>query len=197
MSKRRSSYTLSRSSYPEQDDKRPRRSYVKIFIVLIILGVFLGGLWVGTHIPQQQQVVVINNTPAIEATPVSTPAPVVKKSTLNELSPEVQAKFEEIYHMPYVLDLGPTKSVSEFYQLGYGDCDDKSNAFASYLVDQGVTNVNIVHSSGKSSGIGHAYVSWNGYAYDEVDASYHIPDAQYEKELREEGFTTFRREMYS
>lgn len=118
-------------------------------------------------------------------------------NNISKLSDEsVKKKFTELYQMPYVLDLGPTKSVNEFYALGYGDCDDKSRAFATFLKDNGGQKVYVIHAKGNNVSYGHAYVVYQKYAYDLTNGSFKVPESEYKKHMEKIGFDYFMAEKY-
>lgn len=110
---------------------------------------------------------------------------------------DVKPMFWVITNMPYEF-AAERKTPEEFWALGYGDCDDKSYAFAHYLyyAVNPKAPIYIVHCVDYSSDIGHAYVSVQGEFYDPAMERLGPDNAEYMSELRSEGWDSFEFEVY-
>ena len=78
----------------------------------------------------------------------------------------VKEKFNEIVAIPYVIDLGPTKSESEVYRRNQGDCDDKSLIFCNFLYKEEYSNIKVVKVDGVSKSCSHVFVLFDNGVYD-------------------------------
>jgi len=116
----------------------------------------------------------------------------VKNDVSDEiLNQEIKSYFYKVAAVPYKVDFGETKSPEEFWKLGYGDCDDKSYAFADYLNKKGVQNIEICKVFNENTGYGHCFVLIDGYVYDPTSEPplYKANQEKYLKYLEKQGFT--------
>ncbi len=102
-------------------------------------------------------------TPEEPAAPAPAPVPELTEAEI------IQEKYDEIYSIPYVEDMGPAKTPEETLSMNQGDCDDKAVLFADWLCDQGYTDVYIVCLYSSKANYGHAIVEFNGGFYDLTD----------------------------
>lgn len=91
---------------------------------------------------------------------------------------QIKKEFQKIHNMPYNYSSFHTKSSEEFWTDGWGDCDDKSVAFASYLHKIGISNIKYVRIF-RYGVVSHVFVLWDGRAYDPAEGEYGINYAQY------------------
>ena len=138
-----------------------------------------------------------NDNVQSNATTESAPPEPQETSTNTNSPPSVEDIFYRIANMPYKIDPGDTKSVQEFYSLGYGDCDDKSIALAYELYQLGYRDIYIVVADGSEVNLKHAYVKFQGRIFDATPPIYYnVSEAYYEDYLIGNGFEMKRTYKY-
>lgn len=90
----------------------------------------------------------------------------------------IQKEFQKIHDTKYDYSNFHTKSPEEFWKDGWGDCDDKSVAFVSYLKDRNISNIKYVRIY-RYGIVSHVFVLWHKKAYDPAEGEYGINYVQY------------------
>lgn len=111
---------------------------------------------------------------------------------INPDNPQIKKYFKKVANVPYKANYKSNvpKKPSQFWKDNYGDCDDKSTAFADYLNRTGAEDVKIViirHDSNKYS---HCAVIWKNHIFDAAAEPpvYNMDPAKYFKFLKKRGF---------
>ena len=114
------------------------------------------------------------------------------KVAINPDNQDVKEYFQKVAEVPYKADYTSTKPKKpvEFWKDNYGDCDDKSIAFADYLYVKGAQDVKIVIINHESNKYAHACVMWNGRIFDATSQPplYNIDSDRYFNFLEKQGF---------
>lgn len=85
--------------------------------------------------------------------------------------------FQKVHNVPYYTNGSDAQLPSEFWMNNYGDCDDKSMAFADYLYFQGYKPI-ICTRQGR---IGtHSYLILDGLVYDPTFGYYAMNTSIYD-----------------
>ena len=151
---------------------------ILIFTIFIVLSADLS--------PHQQNNLTLNHTGSTEK--------------INPHNLYIQKYFKKVVDVPYKANYTSTvpKTPSQFWKDNYGDCDDKSVAFADYLHKIGVKNVKlvtVVHSSGKYA---HCAVMWNNHIFDATAEPpiYNMNQTKYYNLVRKKGFSSWIEYLY-
>lgn len=82
--------------------------------------------------------------------------------------------FHTLDDMPYNFSSYHTKTVTELYRDGWGDCDDKASAFHQYLDNHGYTGSQyvLIYRDGV---VTHCFNVYDGLAFDVDEHIYAIP----------------------
>lgn len=99
-------------------------------------------------------------------------------ANINDKDPLIQKEFQKIHNVKYAYSNFHTKSPAEFWADGWGDCDDKSVAFVSYLKKRSISNVKYVRIY-RYGIVSHVFVLWQKKAYDPAEGEYGINYVQY------------------
>lgn len=144
--------------------RKGTKDFIKFIGVLLLIAISFSGLFTILAINYLESVENPESVEGNETPPPSTATP-VEPSTVTT----VKEKYWEILEIPYVLDLGPTKSPSETLSLNQGDCDDKAVLFADWLYQQGYRDIYIVIISGPYVEYAHTFVVFDDGVYDLTD----------------------------
>lgn len=111
---------------------------------------------------------------------------------INPDNPHIKRYFQKVARVPYKANYKSNvpKKPTQFWKDNYGDCDDKSTAFADYLNRTGAEDVKIViilHDSNKYS---HCAVIWKNHIFDAAAEPpvYNMNQTKYFKFLKKMGF---------
>jgi hypothetical protein len=114
------------------------------------------------------------------------------KKEINPNNPDVKKYFQKVANVPYKADYTSTvpKKPAKFWKDNYGDCDDKSTAFADYLYNIGAEDVKLVSITHQSQKYGHVCVMWKGRIFDATAAPpiYNMDQEKYFNYLLTQGF---------
>lgn len=171
-----------------------------IGILIVMFISFLGGVYLTSVIlntSNQVSPVVTSNEPTIVPTENNTIDNLTEEEN-NDPSPiSIREKYDELVNIPYVADLGPTKSPEELYSTNQGDCSDKSIAFADWLYNQGYTDISIVVIDGPSKSSKHCFVLFQNRIYDLSPPTKYNWTKQSTKEYFEDmGYTSWEENSY-
>jgi hypothetical protein len=98
-------------------------------------------------------------------------------------SPEIHVYFNKVADVPFKPTIGFVQPY-QFWRNGYGDCNDRALAFATYLHGIGVNDVHICciyefreghYVIQEDGSLGHCFVVWNNQVYDPC----YSPDQRY------------------
>ena len=111
---------------------------------------------------------------------------------INPDNPNIKEYFHKVVKVPYKADYNssiPKKPV-QFWKDNYGDCDDKSAAFADYLNRIGAEDVKIVIIVHNSREYSHCVVMWKNHIFDPslVPPIYNMEKTKYFSSLKKNGF---------
>lgn len=90
------------------------------------------------------------------------------KLEINPNNQDVKNYFQKVVDVPFKADYTSTKpkKPTKFWKDNFGDCDDKSTAFADYLYNIGAEDIKMVTIVYKSQEYAHACVMWKGRIFD-------------------------------
>ena len=125
---------------------------IKNILLILFFTIFI--VLPASQSPPQQNILASNHTSSAEK--------------IDHYDPPVRKYFQKVAAVPYRANYtsGIPKTPAKFWKDNYGDCDDKSVAFADYLYKIGVKDVKlvtIVHNSGKYA---HCAVMWENHIFD-------------------------------
>lgn len=122
--------------------------------------------------------------------------------TTTKSSPEDEDRqyFDKVHEVPYEINYNAyyPKKPDRFWSDNYGDCDDKSVAFADYLYKKGVRDIWIVTISSPSKNYGHACLEWQNRIFDPTinPPVYNMSRESYYNFVSEDGFTNWKQSIY-
>ncbi len=87
---------------------------------------------------------------------------------INPDNPNIKKYFQKVAEVPYKSDDDSSvpKKPAQFWKDNYGDCDDKSAAFADYLNRIGAEDIKIVIIRHNSKKYSHCVVMWKNHIFD-------------------------------
>ncbi|MGF7119178.1 hypothetical protein J2749_002191 [Methanobacterium oryzae] len=111
---------------------------------------------------------------------------------INPEEDEIKNYFQKVAEVPYIPNYTSTtpKKPAQFWKDNYGDCDDKSTAFADYLYKRGAKNIKMVSITHESQEYAHACVMWNDRIFDPTAKPpiYNMEQEKYFNFLLKQGF---------
>ncbi len=155
---------------------------------LVLLSIIFIGLYYGLS-PHKQNTYFskINSTSVNGASQYTT-----STDKINPDNPYIEKYFQKVVKVPYKANYNSNapKKPAQFWKENYGDCDDKSAAFADYLDRMGAEDIKIViilHDSKKYS---HCAVIWKNHIFDATAEPpiYNIDPTKYFNYLKKTGF---------
>lgn len=159
------------------------KKYVLVLLFIIFIGMYTG------LSPYKQNIHFskINSNIVNGANPYTT-----STDKINPDNPDIQKYFQKVAKVPYKAnyDTNAPKKPAQFWKDNYGDCDDKSAAFADYLNRMGAEDIKIViilHNSKKYS---HCVVIWKNHVFDPTvePPLYNMEQTKYFNYLKKMGF---------
>jgi len=115
------------------------------------------------------------------------------KVEINPDNQDVKNYFQKVADVPYKADYISTKpkNPAQFWKDNFGDCDDKSIAFADYLYNIGAEDVKVVVINHESNKYAHACIMWKGKIFDATAKPpiYDMDPDRYFNFLEKQGFT--------
>ncbi|MGB9980289.1 hypothetical protein [Methanobacterium sp.] len=107
-------------------------------------------------------------------------------------NPEIKKYFKKVSKVPYKANYksNAPKDPDQLWKDNYGDCDDKSTAFADYLYKIGAEDVKIVKILHDSKEYAHCAVIWKNHIFDaSADPPvYNMNETRYFNFLKKKGF---------
>ena len=114
------------------------------------------------------------------------------KEDISPDNPEVKNYFQKVAEVPYIANYTSTtpKKPAQFWKDNYGDCDDKSTAFADYMYHKGAKDLKMVSITHESQEYGHACVMWKDRIFDPTSEPpiYNMEQKRYFNFLQKQDF---------
>ena len=111
---------------------------------------------------------------------------------INPDNPDIKKYFQKVVKVPYKANYNSNapKKPAQFWKDNYGDCDDKSVAFADYLNKIGAEDIKIVIIRHNSKKYSHCEVIWKNHIFDATaePSVYNMDQTKYFNYLKKMGF---------
>ena len=111
---------------------------------------------------------------------------------INPDNQDIKKYFHKVAEVPYKSDDDSSvpKKPAQFWKDNYGDCDDKSAAFADYLNRIGAEDIKIVIIRHNSKKYSHCAVIWKNHIFDATvkPPVYNMDPTEYFNSLKKMGF---------
>ncbi len=158
---------------------------INIIILLFIIQIVLSTNFGSNLQNNSNGEITYNNIPALNQSDIS-------RNNINADNLNIQKYFQKVANVPYRANYTSTKpkTPAKFWKDNYGDCDDKSVAFADYLYKIGAEDVKIVTIVHNSNKYAHCVVMWKNRIFDATadPPIYNMDPEKYYNFIEKQGF---------